>query len=361
MKITLNELQAAAADIGLSGEEASKLWTRLENRAIGRPRFDLVHVLYYAGALIVITAMTLFMTTAWSLIGASALFTFAALYFILFLMLAEWLARKPGLKVPTGLVATMAVAMVPLIVFAIQEWLHLWPEGQEPLKYREFHIWVRGMWFQMEIWTLIVGVLILARYKYPFIVMPVAVCLWYLSMDIAPLIFTELRSSSISAEEHFDFRKLVSLIFGAGMLTLAYAVDRRTKLDYAFWLYLFGLMAFWGGLTLLDSGSELGKFLYAMINVGLVGLGVFLSRKAFLVFGATGIYIYIGHLAFKVFDNSLLFPMALVALGLSVVGLGVALYRHGKRWESAFLAALPPWMLNLRPQQRELSPLDPAD
>ena len=120
-------------------------------------------------------------------------------------------------------------------------------------------------------------------------------------------------------------------------------------------------MAFWGGLTLLDSGSELGKFLYAMINVGLVGLGVFLSRKAFLVFGATGIYIYIGHLAFKIFDNSLLFPMALVALGLSVVGLGVALYRHGKRWESAFLAALPPWMLNLRPQQRELSPLDPAD
>ncbi len=361
MKITLNELHAAAVDAGLTREEASKLWNRLEERAMSRPGFDMVHVLYYAGALTVIAAMTIFMTTAWSLIGASALFTFAALYFILFLMLAEWMSRRPGLKVPAGLVATMAVAMVPLVIYAVQEWFQLWPDDQKPLEYREFHIWVRGMWFQMEIWTLIAGALILARYKYPFIVMPMAVCLWYLSMDIAPLILAELRSSSISAEEHFDFRKLVSLIFGAGMLTLAYAVDRRTKLDYAFWFYFFGLISFWGSLMLLDRDNELTRFMYAMVNVGLIGLGVFLSRKIFLVFGGIGICLYIGHLAVSVFDNSLLFPMIVAALGLGIVGLGFALYRHGKRWESAILATLPPWMLNLRPQQRELSPLDPAD
>ena len=42
--------------------------------------------------------------------------------------------------------------------------------------------------------------------------------------------------------------------------------------DYAFWGYLFGLMAFWGGLSAMHSDSELNKVLYCLLNVGLVVL-----------------------------------------------------------------------------------------
>jgi predicted MFS family arabinose efflux permease len=39
----------------------------------------------------------------------------------------------------------------------------------------------------------------------------------------------------------------------------------------------------------------------------------------FLVFGALGIFAYLGHLAYEVFKDSVLFPFALVLLGLGVI------------------------------------------
>lgn len=372
MKITQNELTAAIKEIGLPEETAQKLWAALAERAKWRPRFDLVHILYYAGALIVLGAMTLFLTTAWSLIGAGALFTFACVYMIMFLMMAEWLKDRPGLSVPCGLIATLAVGMITLIVFALQDWLGLWPEGKSPGNYRDFHVWIRSMWIHMELWTLVGGMLILWRYRYPFIVLPLAVCLWYVSMDITPLLFDlnlerpdfstadqETKDAYFAAKaEIWRLRQMVSVLFGAGMIAFAYLIDRRTKYDYAFWLYLFGLLAFWGGLSSMDSDSELGKFLYALINVGLIGLGLFLSRRAFLVFGSLGVYGYFGYLALKLFSKSLFFPIAAAAFGLSIIWLGILLYRNSARWEQGLLEWLPPGLATMRPAQRELMALD---
>ena len=101
--------------------------------------------------------------------------------------------------------------------------------------------------------------------------------------------------------------------------------------DFAFWCYLFGLMAFWGGLTSMDSGSELKRFIYLLINVGLVGIAVKLRRSAFLVFGALGVYVYLGHLAWQVFKDSLLFPFILALLGLSLILATVWGQRYWKR------------------------------
>ena len=367
MKITQNELLAAAQASGVSDDAAQKLWVALEERAQWRPRFDLVHVLYYAGALIVILAMSVCLTTAWSNIGASALFVFAAAYAVFFLLLAEWMKNRPGLSVPTGLVATLAVAMVPLMIYALQEWLGLWPEGDAPGEYQNFYEWVRSMWLQMELWTLIAGAAVLWRYRYPFIVLPLAVMLWFVSMDVTPLIaggypdpadYASNEAYTKADAALWKLRQWVSLLFGLGMIALAYVTDRRTRLDYAFWLYMFGALAFWGALSSMDSDSELNKFLYAVINVALIGLGVFLGRRVFLVFGAMGVYAYLGHLALKIFEDSLLFPVVLVAFGLSVIGVGILLYRHGKTWEARLTSVLPSSLVRLRPQQRELAELD---
>ena len=39
----------------------------------------------------------------------------------------------------------------------------------------------------------------------------------------------------------------------------------------------------------------------------------------FLVFGALGVHLYLGHLAYEVFKNSFFFPFALALLGLSLI------------------------------------------
>src|SRR6185312_15414298 len=103
-------------------------------------------------------------------------------------------------------------------------------------------------------------------------------------------------------------------------------LTRRGK-DFAFWLHLCGLLAFWGGLSLLDSGSALAKFGYCVINVVLLLLAVFLGRKAYAVFGALGIALYLGDLSSSVFKDSALFPFALSFLGIVVIALGLLYYR----------------------------------
>ena len=55
----------------------------------------------------------------------------------------------------------------------------------------------------------------------------------------------------------------------------------------------------------------------------MIGVGVLLVRRVFVIFGAPGSCGYLGHLAEDVFQDSWLFPIALTAIGLLVICLGV--------------------------------------
>jgi hypothetical protein len=122
----------------------------------------------------------------------------------------------------------------------------------------------------------------------------------------------------------------------------AIAVDfcARDRRDYAFWLHLAGVTAFWGGLTSMSSDSEVGKFIYCLINIAMLLLGAAIGRRVYTVFGALGIAAYLGHLSYKVFKDSLIFPVALMLIGLGVVWLGVIWQRH----EAAINSALRRWL-----------------
>ena len=43
------------------------------------------------------------------------------------------------------------------------------------------------------------------------------------------------------------------------MIVVAWTVDVRSRGDLAFWLHLFAMLAFWGGLTAMESDSHLSK------------------------------------------------------------------------------------------------------
>jgi hypothetical protein len=53
-------------------------------------------------------------------------------------------------------------------------------------------------------------------------------------------------------------------------------------------------MTFWGAITSTTSSSEITKALYCLLNIGLLILSVILMRRAYAVFGALGISIYLG-------------------------------------------------------------------
>src|SRR6266567_3717846 len=253
--ITRAELDGAVRAGIVSADQADKLAAYF-GAAVAiaeQPRFTFVHVLYYLGGMIAIGAMTLFMTLGWNALGGWGGCLTAILYGVLALLLSHWFLEQKKLYIPAGIMATLAVVMVPLAIFGAQMALGYWGENKP---YRDFHVFIASR-------------------------------------------------------------------------------------DYAFWLYLFGVLTFWGGLTSMNSDSELGKLAYFGINVLMILIGAVLGRRVFAVFGGLGVAFYLGHLSQKVFKDSLLFPFALSLIGLAIIGLGVLWQRREAQLSAGLRGFLP--------------------
>ena len=331
-----SELDGAVREGIISAQQADRLAAYLGVPAapIGQPRFTFVHVLYYLGGMIAIGAMSIFMTLGWNTLGPWGGCVTAVLYAVLALSLTHWFLERKHLEIPAGITATLAVVMVPLAIFAAQTALGYWGENKP---YRDYHVFIDWRWTMMELGTLGVGAILLWRYRFPFMLMPIAVTLWYMSMDLVPFLLGQERVYD------WEIRKFISLWFGLAMMLVAFWVDLRSRLsrDYAFWLYLFGVLTFWGGLSLMNSGSEWGKLAYCGINVAMILIGAVIGRRVFAVFGGLGVAGYLGYLSYKVFKDSLIFPFALSLVGLAIIGLGVLWQRREAQWSVRLRGLLP--------------------
>lgn len=313
MKVTKQNIKDAVNANILSFEQAEKLIEFLNQQPDTVAKFNFTHVLYYIGGMIAIGAMTLFMNLGWESFGGIGIVFIALFYALIGLKLTNIFKHK-GLAIPAGICGTFVIALTPLAVYGLQHALGVWPDDSV---YREYHRYIKWHWLYMQLSTLAVGVVIAWKYKYPFLIMPIAVTLWYLTMDIAVIIN--------GGDYSWELRKLVSMYSGLLMIALAFWVDIRShhKADYSFWIYLFGVIAFWGGMSFQHSDSELSKFIYCMINLLMIFTGVVIVRRVFVIFGAIGCFGYIVHLASDIFKESWLFPITLTLLGLFIIYLGV--------------------------------------
>ncbi|MFJ4372204.1 DUF2157 domain-containing protein [Pseudomonas japonica] len=335
---------ARAVDAGvLSAEQEQALLRFLRQQPVEQPSFQLAHVAFYLGALLIMGAMGWLLSEAWMRIGDHALLAVALLY-IAALTCAGLAMQRRGQPIPAGVLAAVAVSIVPLAVFAIERLTGLWPLDDTQADYHDYYRYVQGGWLLMEVATIAAGLLMLRLIPFPFIVMPIAVALWFMSMDLSEWFHGDTFT--------WEQRQEVSLWFGLGLLLAFLLIDGRTRRDYAFWGYLAGLLAFWGGLTSMNSDSELGKALYCLINVVLMLVAVLLRRPMFMVFGALGVAAYLGYLSYEVFAESLLFPLVLSLIGLAVIGLGLLYQRHRERLSERWRAALPASLMNWLPALR---------
>ncbi|MCL9683760.1 DUF2157 domain-containing protein [Legionella maioricensis] len=331
MNISRNMIYKAVDAKIITEEQADRLIEFITNLPDQSPNFNLTNVLYYFGGLIAIGAMSLFMNLGWEMYGGWGILFLSLCYGVLGLALAHLLQAK-GHSVPAGICATFVVVLTPLAIYGLQRGMGWWPDE---MVYQNYHTYIKWHWMFMELGTLIVGIIMAWIYRYPFMLMPIAVTLWYMSMDLTSMI--------AGGSYNYELGAMVSMYFGLVTVLIAFWVDIRSSnsADYAFWLYIFGVIAFWSGMTAQHSDSEFSKFIYLCINLLLIFIGAILNRKVFVIFGGLGVCCYLGHLAFQVFQNSYLFPVALTVIGFAIIYLGILWQKHEAAMTNKMRSILP--------------------
>jgi hypothetical protein len=282
-------------------------------------RFDASHVAFYLGGTVALGACTWLLGDSWATYGPGWGLALLVGYAAAFAAGSWWLLRH-GWRVPGGLLATLVVGLVPAIVFAFEKVTGLWPDRTFG-DYDDFYVWISSSWFAMELATIAAGLLVIRLVRFPFLVAPMAFAAWFASMDAAEVVF----GNDPTAEQGMA----VSLAFGAALIGVGTWLDRRSARPFAFWCHLFGLLSLQGALCALavDHGSA------GLAVIGIVGLveivvAVLLQRRTYLVFGGLGVFSWTCYLAHEVFSGTPLFPVALAAIGLAIIGGGIALERR---------------------------------
>ncbi|MEI7705957.1 MAG: DUF2157 domain-containing protein [Deltaproteobacteria bacterium] len=328
-------LAEATAQGIVTADQAERLWTFASSRG-GPPsgnrsaaelvaRFTFTNALYYLGGALAVGAMGFFLELGWQRFAGWGVIGISTAYLLVAVLLAARLEAR-GLELPMSLLATLAVVLVPVAVWGFEKVLGI-PVGERPIV--------------LEVAALLAAIAALARFRSPILVLPVAAALWLASMDITVELFRPDMDSASPAGQLF--RQRCSAVEGLLLLAAAFGVDLRLRprRDFAFWIYLAGLAAAWGGITLMDAKSLPGTLVYLTGNALLVVLGAVLVRRAFTVFGAVGVAIGLASLGDRYLRNSWLFPLALTLIGLGVVGFGLWWSRNEARLSARLQPLLP--------------------
>ncbi|EFB42508.1 hypothetical protein [Parachlamydia acanthamoebae] len=338
MDISKEDFFLHALKANISKEKADVLWKALQNIHSASQETTPFKLLYYFGSLITISAIILFMGLNWELLGGGGIFLIASLYSILLTWFGSVLWKNKTLRTPASLLITLAICMVPLAIYGLEVYLQVWPTDY-PGEYADFYSRVKGSWIFMEIGTLLAGFLALRFFNSSPITIPIFVAGWFLVMDGVHF----LRGES---QYTYPLITWVSLYYGLGLMIAGYFLDRYGKDKYAFWSYFFGTLAFWSSLCDLawnHSENEWILLIYLLINFILLSLSILLQRKILCIVGAIGIFAYLSHVAYRIFENSIWFPIVLSLIGILLIYCGVLYQKHRVKLQN--------WMFNQIPER----------
>lgn len=334
--ISKNEFFLKALKLGIDKAQVEALWDSLEKNDAIIKASNFSKLIYYIGAMIVIGAMIWLMQMSWVVFGAGTKFLVSSIYAVLFGYVGWKLWKREDLKIPAGLFVTLAVCMVPLAIYGLQSYLNIWHEQTPDLDLNILHIPAYTQ-LTMEIGTILAGIFALRFVSFPFLTAPIFLATWFLIMETIYIL--------IGKNVSWEMGQWVSLGFGLVLLGIAYVMDLKKLRDYAFWAYFFGILAFWISLTSLSTDrGEFFQFSYFLVNILLMVIAVLLNRKIFMVFGAVGTFIYFNYLAYKVFQDSILFPFAMVLLGMAVIWIGIFYQKNNKNIERKIIEGIPDWL-----------------
>jgi hypothetical protein len=317
------ELAASAGAVAPTGQATASSPPQPAGPApVESPRgFNAITVAYYLGAGLVLFAFGWFLIERWEALGPLGVLTVSFTYVALFIGSGIYLERN-GFVMAGGIAYTLAVAMTPVIAWAVQTLIGWWPDASSKDAALRYAPWIKSRWIILDLATIGVGLAAVRFRPHVTLGLPIAISL------AATLV--HVGQALISSELRRYLEPWYLATAGTAMLACAYAIDRRQppQEDYAFWFYLAGLMV--GGFAWIAMWNELsvGRFSLFLAGVALLAAAVYLHRRLLAVFGALHVFGYLIYLAFDVFKKVLSFPVALATVGLVVIITTVWLQRR---------------------------------
>lgn len=339
MEIRRTDLERAADAGILTHEQAEALWSSLAHSpAATRP----VHPWTREDSLLLGAAGAITALSTWALVvtwerfgGAGAVFVSVA--WGLFLLRASRWGAGRGLEGAAGVLLGLAVAALPIAVHGTQHWLGL--DGGSDAPVSDLASWAMSHGFLPAVAGVAAAVAAIWIRPAPFLSAVLVAALWFLLMDGAAVLF--------GPSPAWSDRAALSSLLGVLVLGAGLGADGIRHRDHAFWLYLAGLVAFWGGITTYHFASGLSLAFGGLVNAGLVFLALALRRRVFAVFGGIGLAGVLGQAAESLVDP--LVPFVLVAIVLAVAA-GTAGYSRIERpLARAIRRHLPPFARRILP------------
>src|SRR5690349_16040869 len=232
-----------------------------------RRGFNAITVAYSLGALLVLFALAWFLLERWKVLGPFG-----------------------------GLAIVLAVAMTPVWAWAI---LRLMGEMPDPAIYTDplsrYEPYVASRFMVLELATIGVALAAIRRVTYSVLGAPIAVALVALLLHLGQALGNP-RFAWYTGPYY-------ACVVACAMIAIGYAVERRQPPgeDYAFWVYLAGLLMLL--VAYVSVWSFIGRWRHALplVAVALVTASLYLRRRTFLVAGGIAAFGYLGYLAFDVF------------------------------------------------------------
>ena len=290
--ITKAMLEQAAEQGLLKEEQIAPLLAFFADKK--SPAFNTTNVFYYVGAGLSSLALALLFGLTWSRFGAIGLLSTA-------------------LTRPSSLIAFLITLVVPVIVYSTQVLLGFWPES---LDFLSHHHGFSDLVLIIEIVTVLAALGLLFITHYPLLLLPITAAIYFLTLTAAHLILGKI---------FFDMASIITIWFGLVLIIIGLIVDivtRHTK-DYAFWPYLIGMFCFWFVLMMRLMAGEVSDFFCFVIDLLLIGFGITVSRKMFVIAGVIGCYFYVTHLVNQFVDDRWLVVGLLAVMGLGIIWLGI--------------------------------------
>jgi hypothetical protein len=301
------------------------------------PRLDLTTLLYYGGGLLVLLAYSIFLGLQWEAMNSGARVAISAASLVFFVAISQVLISSGRFRLPGELLQVAAVAIVPLLASALLEAVGWWPHEPDYNvidynvawhQYAEDMIWAR---IALGGVTLLAAAAAFASSRSPFVLIAAFAALTSLLLD------STIQVRPPNEFDNYDWGVGQSLTIAAvGTAALAGGVlsRGRTERDYSTWLYVFGIAALAVGLGVQALGDDRNEAVWGSAwmgtSVALLVLSLVLQERLFAVAGLSGIFAYFAKLVFDVFESANA-ALALVVLGLIVLGVGMLYQRYNER------------------------------